>query len=340
MKARAGILAGGNWITDQVKVVDSWPPQDALATILAQTSGNGGAPYNVLKDLAKLGAAFPLAGIGLVGDDENGRAIRADCAAHRIDTAQLRIVPGAATSYTDVMTEQGTGRRTFFHRRGANALLAPGHFDFSATQAKIFHLGYLLLLDELDEFDASGRPRSCAVLAAAQRAGLKTSVDVVSESSERFGRVVLPALAHADYCFVNDFEAERLTGIPLRRNGVLDSAAVIRAAQKLIEAGVGEWVFIHAAEAAYACPATGEGHWQPSVKIAPTDIQGAAGAGDAFAAGVLLGLHEGQAVTDCLRLGVCAGAAALFHVTCSEGVRPEAGCLALGAKFGYRPLPG
>ncbi len=339
MSARAGILAGGNWITDQVKVIDSWPPQDALATILEQSSGNGGAPYNVLKDLAKLGVTFPLAGIGLVGDDENGRAILADCAAYRIDTAQLRIVPGAATSYTDVMTEQGTGRRTFFHRRGANALLAPVNFDFSETRAKIFHLGYLLLLDRLDEIDASGQPRSCAVLAAAQRAGLKTSIDVVSESSERFGRIVLPALAHADYCFVNDFEAERLTGIPLRRHGVLEGGAVIRAAQKLIEAGVREWVFVHAAEAAYARAATGEGHWQPSVEIAPADIQGAAGAGDAFAAGVLLGLHECRAVTECLKLGVAAGAAALFHVTCSEGVRPAADCLALGAKYGYRPLP-
>ncbi|MFI5356195.1 MAG: PfkB family carbohydrate kinase [Opitutales bacterium] len=92
---RTGLLAAGNWIVDHVKLIDSWPPQDGLVNILAQTRGNGGGPYNVLKALAKLGAPFPLTGLGLLGDDDNGRAIRADCAAHGIDATRLRTVPGA-----------------------------------------------------------------------------------------------------------------------------------------------------------------------------------------------------------------------------------------------------
>ena len=79
---RTGILAGGNWIVDQVKLIDRWPPQDALANITSQFSSNGGSPFNVLKNLARLGATFPLAAIGLVGDDEAGRFIREDCARH------------------------------------------------------------------------------------------------------------------------------------------------------------------------------------------------------------------------------------------------------------------
>ena len=58
---RSGIIAGGNWIVDHVKLIDTWPPQDALATILSQSWGNGGSPYNVLKNLARLGASFPSA---------------------------------------------------------------------------------------------------------------------------------------------------------------------------------------------------------------------------------------------------------------------------------------
>src|SRR4051812_36065893 len=100
---RSGILAGGNWIVDHVKMIDAWPPQDSLATILSESSGNGGAPYNVLKDLARLGAGFPLSAVGLVGDDANGRAIRADCEAHGINPFRLRTAAGAPTSYTDVM---------------------------------------------------------------------------------------------------------------------------------------------------------------------------------------------------------------------------------------------
>ena len=67
MSRRQGILAGGNWIVDNLKVVDTYPQQDALANILSETIGNGGSPFNVLVDLARLGASFPLAGIGLVG---------------------------------------------------------------------------------------------------------------------------------------------------------------------------------------------------------------------------------------------------------------------------------
>src|SRR5215212_6622960 len=154
--SRSGVIAGGNWIVDHVKMIDRWPPQDALANIISQESSNGGSPYNVLKNLARLGATFPLEAVGRIGDDEAGRFIRGDCARHRIDATRLLNSSRAPTSYTDVMTESGTGRRTFFHCRGANADLAASDFDFTHTNARIFHLGYLLLLDALDAPTASG----------------------------------------------------------------------------------------------------------------------------------------------------------------------------------------
>lgn len=336
---RRGLLAGGNWIIDHVKLIDSWPPQDALVSILSQSSSNGGSPYNVLKDLSRLGAPFPLEAVGLVGDDPIGRGILADCRAHRINTAQLRTTPDASTSYTDVMTVQGTGRRTFFQQRGANALLEAGHFDFTQTPAKMFHLGYLLLLDRLDTPDADGVPHAGRVLAAARAAGLKTSIDMVSENSDRFRGVVLPVLPQVDYLFGNDFEWERLTALPLRQQGCIQASAINEAARQLLKAGVKEWVILHFPEAVYACSATGEVLWQPSVRVPPTDIKGTAGAGDAMAAGVLYGLHENWPMPESLRLGVCAAAASLYHPTCSEGVQSVAACLALGRRLGYQSLP-
>src|SRR5579871_1532861 len=105
--ARAGLLAGGNWIIDQVKLVDVYPQREQLANIRSQYQGTGGAPYNVLLDLAKLGAPFPLFGAGFVGDDALGREILADCRKHKIDARQIHVTPKAPTSYTDVMTEIG-----------------------------------------------------------------------------------------------------------------------------------------------------------------------------------------------------------------------------------------
>ena len=172
---RNGLLAAGNWIVDHVKLVDRWPAQDTLVSILSQSSSNGGSPYNILVDLANLGAPFPLAGAGLVGDDENGRIILADCLTRGIDPAQLQKTSKAATSYTDVMTVADTGRRTFFHQRGANAHFDIEHVDFNATSAKFFHLGYLLLLDRLDAV-TDGQPRASLLLQRAQSAGLHVSL--------------------------------------------------------------------------------------------------------------------------------------------------------------------
>jgi sugar/nucleoside kinase (ribokinase family) len=320
-------------------VVDAWPAQDSLASILRESSGGGGSPCNILGDLARLGATFPLAGIGLVGDDADGRWLIGDCRARGIDTAQLQVAAGLATSYTDVMTVEGTGRRTFFHQRGANARLGPEHFDFRTTTAKIFHLGYLLLLDRLDQL-VDGRPAACEVLQRARAAGLVTSVDCVSEDSQRFQTIVAPVLPHIDLLFANDFEAERTTGIALRNDGRVSATAVVRAARDLCRRGVQSWVVIHFPEAVCACSPTGQEVWQPSVRMAPADIAGTAGAGDALAAGVLYGVHEGWPMAECLRLGVGAAAASLRHPTCSEGVLPAAACLALVEERGCIPLPG
>ena len=336
--ARRGLLAGGNWIVDYVKLIDTWPPQDALATITGQSWGNGGSPFNVLMDLAKLGAPFSLEGVGLVGDDASGRLIRDDCQAHGIDTAQLRVTAAAPTSYTDVMTVQSTGRRTFFHQRGANARLAPEHFDFTRTRARRFHLGYALLLDTLDAPGPDGTPRMTEVFGRARAAGLATSLDCVSDSSDRFRTIVTPILPCVDVLFANDYEAEKLTGRALRRGDALDRAAVESAARALVRLGVHEWVLVHFPEGACACSTRGEIVWQPSVRMPPDQIAGLAGAGDAFAAGVLLGLHEGWPMARGLRLGVCAAAASLRHPTCSESVRPVEDCLALGEQHGFREL--
>ena len=336
---RRGVLAGGNWTIDHVKLIDAWPPQDALATIVTQSSGNGGAPYNVLKDLAKLGASFPLAGVGLVGDDLNGRLIRDDCRAHGIDTTQLHITPDAPTSYTDVMTVKSTGRRTFFHQRGANALLAPEHFDFTPTPGKRFHLGYALILDTLDAPGPDGAPRLAEVFARARAAGFATSLDCVSDNSDRFRAIVAPVLPQIDVLFLNDYEAEKLTGLPLRSGGLLARHPVEQAGKIIVRLGVREWVLIHFPEGVCACAAGGAVVWQPSVNVPPAHIAGLAGAGDAFAAGLLYGLHEDWPIARSLKLGVCAAATSLYHPTCSERVRPVDECLTLGDQLQFKALP-
>jgi sugar/nucleoside kinase (ribokinase family) len=331
-----GLIAGGNWIIDHVKIIDVWPERERLANIFSQSQGTGGAPYNVLIDLARSGAPFPLYGAGLVGDDADGHSILEDCRQHKIETKALLTTNKAATSYTDVMTEKDNGRRTFFHCRGANALWRGEGLDFARVRAKIFHLGYLLLLDALDEEDARFGTKSSRLLAAAQEAGLKTSVDVVSEDSDRFKTVVTPALKYVDYLLVNEIEAGKIAGFKTRgADGKIDTVALRHAAGALLQLGVKELVVVHFPEGAFARTRKGEDHWQSSVRLPAKLIKGTAGAGDAFAAGVLLGLHEEWDLPRCLQTGVCLATACLTDPTCTAGIKPLANSMALGKKYGY-----
>jgi sugar/nucleoside kinase (ribokinase family) len=333
---RRGLLAAGNWIVDYTKIIDVYPAQDALANILGEYRGNGGSPYNLLIDLARLRAPFPLEAIGILGDDEAGRWIRQDCASHGIAAAQLHATADAPTSYTNVMSVRSTGRRTFFHQRGANALLGPEHFDFSQSSARIFHLGYLLLLDRLDQPHPADGTVAAHVLRRASEAGFKTSIDVVSEDSDRFAAIVQPALRHADYAIMNEFEAERTAGLSIRSERGLDEANLRAAVRKLFEAGVREWVVIHFPEGALA--GHRDGRWQQlgSIRLPQDRIAGATGAGDAFCAGLLYGLHQDEAMEQCLHYAVCSAAACMLDATCSGGLLPLDECLKLGGQFGFR----
>jgi sugar/nucleoside kinase (ribokinase family) len=334
---RSGILSGGNFIIDYVKLINAYPEQDMLADIRSETSSNGGGPYNVLKDLAAMRVGYPLSAAGLVGRDANGDWILRDCAKAGIDTAQLRQTERAPTSYTDAMTVISTGRRTFFHQRGANALLGEADFDFTTTKARLFHLGYLMLLDEMDRLLPDGGTPAARVLEKARMAGLVTSVDIVSTENPDFRAIAEAALPHTDYLIINEVEAGKITGMNLKTVPV-DVAAVSEAARVLLARGVHQQVVIHFEAGAVVADKDGGVTSQASLSLPRGFIAGATGAGDAFAAGYLHGIHEGWPTAERLRLAVCTAAACLTHPTPSEGLRPVAECLRLAEEHGFRTL--
>lgn len=336
LPARSGVLAAGNFIVDHVKMIDAWPAEEMLASIHGEQSSNGGGAYNLLVDLAQLGAAFPLAAAGLLGRDSAGDWILEDCAKHGIDTAQLTARGGLTTSYTDAFTAIETGRRTFFHHRGANAAFTGSDLDFSNSTAKLFYLGYLMLLDTLDETGPDGRSGASHLLEKAVGAGFVTVVDMVSVVNAGLIAGTRSALPFIDHFILNELEAGQLCGTSLRRaDGSPDLALMETAATQLLGFGVRQSVTIHAVEGAVSASAAGCVR-QSSVNLPAGFIKGATGAGDAFAAGWVYGLHEEWPAAESLKLGVCAAAACLADPTPSQGVLPLAECLDLGATFGFR----
>lgn len=337
---RNGIAGGGNWIVDRVKTVDTLPRRGMLANIRAQQLSPGGAPANVLADLARLGANFPLAGLGVVGDDADGRYLLATYRTLGVDVTHLATTNQAPTSYTDVMNEESTGDRIFYHHRGANALFGPQHVPIAALTCRIFHLGYLLLLDAMDRPDPQHGTVAARLLRDLQQAGIRTSVDVVSEQGDRFRTIVPPALRHVDYLILNEIEAAAVTGCRVRNDdGQLDPAALVEAVERLHTCGTMQLVAVHMPEGFYLREGNGRHCSRGALQLPDGYIAGTVGAGDAFCAGMLFGLHEAWPAGDAAQLGTLCAAASLAAPGASDGVRPLPEVLALAGRYPERPAP-
>jgi sugar/nucleoside kinase (ribokinase family) len=319
---RNGITGAGSFIIDHVKTVDLWPEEGMLSLISEEKTASGGCAYNVLKDLAILKTGLPLYGIGLTSTDEDGRYILEDMKKHGIDASMMQEIDNVKTSYTDVITVKDTGNRTFFHNKGTNRYLDIDHFDFSKIVSRIFHIGYILLLDALDGPDPEYGTRMARLLKMAKDIGLKTSVDVVSESSYRFNKVVLPALQYTDYLIFNEIEAGRTTGYEIRESsGSLNADNLKQALNMLVARGDTELVCIHFPEGAYASYRRSEPHFVPSYELPPEYVAGTAGAGDAFCAGMLFGMHENWELDRAMRFANAMAGICLSDITTSDGMK-------------------
>ena len=340
MNERVGIAAGGNWIVDVVKNVDHLPGRGMLGSITSQESATGGGPANVLLDLARMEAGFPLAGIGVIGNDADGEFVLQRGREHGVDMSLITRTADAGTSYTDVMNETGSGERQFFHYRGANALFGPEHVPVDKLACRVFHLGYLLLLDRMDGPDDDFGTVAARLLHDLRAAGIRTSVDVVSEDSDRFKTIVPPALRHTDYLILNEIEATRTVGRSARReDDTLDADAVAAAVEELAGLGEMDLIVVHMPEGFYLRDRGGARYARGSLELPDGFIRGSVGAGDAFCGGMLYGLHEGWDPAEAGWLGTCCAAACLSEGNATDGLRPVNACLALGKQYPERPAP-
>lgn len=300
---RRGIICGGNLLMDYIKMIDVWPTQGMLANIDSIDKNPGGAVYNVLVDLAKMEVDIPLFAMGLRGDDRVGDEIVDLFIENNINTDFIFNTPNAKTSYTDVMTVKSSGQRTFFHYRGANSLLDLSYFARVDSNARIFHLGYLLLLDALDLPEKEYGTVGARVLASLKEKGYKISVDVISEDSQRYASIVCPCLKYIDYFIINEIEAQRITGLNIRKTNGIDRIELQKAASEIMRMGVNSLVVIHFPEGSIAVDKNKKIIFMGSFKIDNSEIKGTVGAGDAFCAGVLYCLHEDLDMQEALRIG-------------------------------------
>lgn len=323
--SKKGIAVAGNMIVDMLYPTNGMPKPGELVTITGDVDkSTGGCLCNDIVDLAKLDPDMHLVAIGRTGEDEAGRYIMEKMREHKnIDLSHVKIT--GVSSFTLVMADQVSTQRTFYHCRGGNAALCEEDFDWDKLDVDLLHVGYILLLDTLDEEDPTYGTKMAKLLKAAQDHGIKTSIDVVSEASDRFRRLVCPALKYTDYCVINEVEASATTGIPLRtEDGQLIRENFPAALKAMKELGVSTWAVIHCPEIGCGLDENDNFVEVPSLKLPKGWIVGTVGAGDAFCSGVLYGAWKGMSLKESIELATGSAACSLSQAGATEGMRTVA----------------
>ena len=301
---KKGIAVAGSVLVDKIYTISAYPQSGQLTQIQSIQKAVGGCVPNVALDLRKLSPELPVYAVGTVGADEDGAFVTDVLEKGSVDTSCLTPLK-AATSFTDVMSVQG-GQRTFFTYAGASGQFGAEHVPFETIDPKILHLGYFLLLERVDQGEG------IKILKEAKARGIATSIDLVSENSDRYP-LVRPCLAYTDYLIINEFEAGKLADMePTAEN-------LPAITQKLMDMGVGKMVVIHMPELA-VCRSE-KGYFTLGSHILPEGfIQGTTGAGDAFCAGALLGIYNGWSEEEILDFASCSAVMALRAPDATSGL--------------------
>ena len=319
---KKGITIAGNILVDIVKNIDIYPKPGMLVNLGDISQAVGGCMPNVAIDIAKIDRSVPLSVFGKIGTDENGRYLLSQLQTHGIDVEGISFSETTPTSFTDVMS-MPTGERTFFHKRGANAEFGYDDVDLKSLNCDIFHIGYIHLLDEFDKYDEEYGTVMARLLCAVQKLGIKTSVDVVSDSGADYGAKVIPALKYVNYAIMNEVEACATFGLkPYDEDENILEDNIKSAMIKMAEAGVKDKVIIHTKTVSYAYDVAGEEFTVVnSLKIPKEEIKGSVGAGDAFCAGCLYGIFNNYTDTQLLEFSSAVAACNLFAADSVSGMR-------------------
>ena len=318
---RNGIAIGGSIFVDYLKEIGFYPGEGMLSPINSQGRSIGGCVSNTAISLKRLSPSMDVYAIGCVGNDSAGDYIRDTYLKKGLDFEGLKTINEIPTGFTDVFSNTSSKARTFFVHMGANRLFDHSHIDYQSLNVRILHLGYLLLLENMDSPDEEYGTVMARALHDAKKFGIKTSIDMVSEDSDRYSKIVPPALKYCDYIIVNEIEAGKTVGIDSRdEKGNLIWKNLPTICEKLLDLGVCEYAVIH-------CPETGimmdsQKKWvgMRSLKLPDGFTKGSVGAGDAFCAGTLTGLYNGSSPEETMRLAISAAAGCLSSEDGTGGV--------------------
>jgi sugar/nucleoside kinase (ribokinase family) len=293
--------------------VTAIPPNGDTFFIRDITLAVSGAAGTAVIAGAKLG--LNCLAVGGYGRDAMGDWAVARIAGFGIDTSALQRFDDVPTSSSIVLTRPD-GSRPALHLKGATGAFTVEEKDFDrVTDAKVFHLGGVGLMDAMDG------ERNAALIRHAKARGCITTVDIFAGSPDDLPDVeaVLP---WTDYFIPSIEEARALSGLE-----DLDEVAAFFHAR-----GVAACVITLGADGAFYHHRDGTPFLVPAYDV---DVVCTCGCGDVFNAGFAAGLLNGMSARDSVRL---ASACSALNAT---GLGSQAGIVDLPTTLAFmdeRPL--
>ncbi|HEX5503534.1 MAG TPA: ribokinase [Thermomicrobiales bacterium] len=262
----------------------------------------GGKGANAAVAAARLGARVAL--VACLGDDDFGRARRADLAAEGIDLGGVRVA-GATTSGVALIAVEASGENTVIYVPGANALLTP------AAVAGLALAAGDVLLTQLETPPAT----VAAALRRARERGATALLNAAPYTPEAAGLIAL-----ADVLVLNEVEAADALGAAHVAPG--EARAAVAALLGRGPRAVALTLGAHGAVAGLG----GDIRHLPAPAVAVVDTTAA---GDAFVGALAAGLAAGADFFAAATTAVAAGSLAVTRPGAQPSLprRPEVDAL-------------
>src|SRR5579875_466037 len=250
-------------------------------------------------DLARLGAK--VIAMGAVGQDEIGEMLVSLLDKNGVDTRYLVRKPEAQTSAT-ILPIHPDGTRPAWHVIGAN-----GHFGIEDVNweaiagCELVHLGGISAMPRFDG-DAS-----VEVLRFAKRRGALTTADCLGVKREDTLDLLRRYLPLVDVFMPNAQEAARVTGLD-SPEAAADVFLQLGAGCVIVKLGERGCLIAHGATRTY----------QPAFDVPVVD---STGCGDAFCAGVIIGLSRGWSIDQAAQFGTAAAALTIQGLGSDAGLQ-------------------
>ena len=287
------VVVLGGAAVDLVAQVESLPQRDSLALAYSYAKFSGGSAANVAVGIARLGRRVGF--VGKLGDDENGRMLLEAFEQEGVDTLGVIVETDRPTATCFIGVDK-LGDRIIFGLPGASLIEDTEELDRSYLRnSQALYIG----------------PSYANVAAVAAVAAREQGVSVFYAPGSGWGPDGLahlcPVLEQSDVLLVSHTEATELTGLTSQAETL---HVLSRTGPPVVVETLG----------AQGTIVLAHGHIIKVSSFATPHVQDTTGAGDAFAAGLIVGFLESLDWEGATRMGCAAAALKIRHIGARSGL--------------------